>query len=116
MSVRLCMPPVNLRMPEPVFMKLGMSVMAPELISTAYFINPFHQPVSVCVSQRTAARQRLDIHVPVAKNASNSRITAEGIIFIRSVARQRFGGHVPASKKNCWKRRFICDPCHIKGK
>jgi hypothetical protein len=29
-------------MPEPIFTKLGMYVMAPEPISTAYFINPFH--------------------------------------------------------------------------
>jgi hypothetical protein len=34
-------------MPEPVFMKLGMYIMAPEPISTAYFINPSHQ--SVCL-------------------------------------------------------------------
>jgi hypothetical protein len=30
-------------MAEPIFTKLGMYIMAPELISTAYFINPFHQ-------------------------------------------------------------------------
>jgi hypothetical protein len=34
-------------MPEPIFMKLGMYIMAPEPISTAYFINPVP---SVCVS------------------------------------------------------------------
>jgi hypothetical protein len=27
-------------MPEPIFMKLGMYIMAPEPISTAYFRNP----------------------------------------------------------------------------
>jgi hypothetical protein len=31
-------------MPEPIFIKLGMYIMAPEFISTAYFINP-----SLCV-------------------------------------------------------------------
>jgi hypothetical protein len=34
-------------MPEPIFMKLGMYIMAPEPISSAYFINPSHQ--SVCL-------------------------------------------------------------------
>jgi hypothetical protein len=30
-------------MPEPIFMKLGMYIMTPEPISTAYFIDPSHQ-------------------------------------------------------------------------
>jgi hypothetical protein len=30
-------------MTEPIFMKLGMYIMAPEPISVAYFINPSHQ-------------------------------------------------------------------------
>jgi hypothetical protein len=38
---------MNFWMPEPIFMKLGMCIMAPEPISTVYFINPFHQ--SVCL-------------------------------------------------------------------
>jgi hypothetical protein len=50
-NVRLCdlhavclpvYPPVNFWMPEPVFMKLRMYVMAPEPISTAYFITHSH--------------------------------------------------------------------------
>jgi hypothetical protein len=24
--------------------------------------------------------------------------------------------HVPAATKNCWRRRFLCGPCRIKGK
>jgi hypothetical protein len=36
-------PPINFRIPEPVFMKL----VAPEPISSAYFINPSRQ--SVCL-------------------------------------------------------------------
>jgi hypothetical protein len=39
--------PNNFRMPEPIFMKLGVYITAPEPISIAYFINPSHQ--SVCV-------------------------------------------------------------------
>jgi hypothetical protein len=39
--------PINFRMLEPIFMKLGMYITAPEPISTAYFINPSHH--SVCL-------------------------------------------------------------------
>jgi hypothetical protein len=47
LSVCLCVPPINFWMPEPIFMKLGMYVMEPESISTAYFINLSHQ--SMCL-------------------------------------------------------------------
>jgi hypothetical protein len=40
-------PPINFWMPEPIFMKFGMYVMASQAISTAYFINISHQ--SVCL-------------------------------------------------------------------
>jgi hypothetical protein len=40
-------PPINFYMSESISMKLGMFIMAPEHISTAYFINPSHQ--SVCL-------------------------------------------------------------------
>jgi hypothetical protein len=39
--------PCTFLIAEPIFMKLGMYIMAPELISTTYFINPSHQ--SVCL-------------------------------------------------------------------
>jgi hypothetical protein len=41
---------INFWMPESIFMKLGMLIMATVPISTAYFINPSHQSVSVYVS------------------------------------------------------------------
>jgi hypothetical protein len=43
----LCIPPINFWMPEPIFMKLGVYIMASEPTSTAYFINPSHH--SVCL-------------------------------------------------------------------
>jgi hypothetical protein len=49
----------NFRNPEPVFMKLGLCVMAPEPILTTYFIIP---PISLCVCMcipSIVARQRL---------------------------------------------------------
>jgi hypothetical protein len=67
-------------------MKLRMYIMAPEPISTAYFINPSYQSASVCVSLLSLlgkgsvkcippfiARQRLGKQVPAAKNTSNNR-------------------------------------------
>jgi hypothetical protein len=49
-------------MPESMFMKLGMHVMAPEPISTAYVINPAYQSVYV------VARQQLGKNVTTATN------------------------------------------------
>jgi hypothetical protein len=50
LSVCLHIPPLNnFWMTEPVFMKLGMYTMPPEVISTAYFINPSHQSVFLYV-------------------------------------------------------------------
>jgi hypothetical protein len=65
---------INLWMPEPIFMKLGMYIILPNPIWTAYFINPFHQCVCVSVflsplsllcngSLNTFLRQR--IHAPI---------------------------------------------------
>jgi hypothetical protein len=36
-------------MSEPIHMKRGMYIMAPESISAAHFINPSHQSVSMCI-------------------------------------------------------------------
>jgi hypothetical protein len=59
--------PINCWMPETIFVKLGMYIMAPEPIWTAFFINPSHQSVCLYVyplsllgdgSVRTLPRQR----------------------------------------------------------
>jgi hypothetical protein len=55
--------PINLLMAEPIFMKLGMHIMAPEPIWTAYFINASHQFVCLYVY---VARQRLGKNVTAA--------------------------------------------------
>jgi hypothetical protein len=62
-------------------MELGTYIMAPEPISTVYFINPCHQSVCLYVNPRFVARQRLGIHVPVPTNTSNNRRTVEGLVF-----------------------------------
>jgi hypothetical protein len=64
LSVLLCIPPINFIMPELIFMKLGMHIMAPEPISTAHFMNPSYQSVPMCVllgngSVKTLPPQRI---------------------------------------------------------
>jgi hypothetical protein len=55
-------------MGEPIFTKRGMHIMAPEPISTAYFINPSHQSVCLYVYPLIVARQRLGKNVTAATN------------------------------------------------
>jgi hypothetical protein len=50
-------------MPEAIFMKLGMYIIAPEPISTAYFIN-----ISLHVYFPTVTRQRLGKNVTAVTN------------------------------------------------
>jgi hypothetical protein len=61
-------------------MKAAMYIMAPEPISTAYFINPSHQYVVRFISS-IVARQRLGRHVPVATITSNNRSIVESAVF-----------------------------------
>jgi hypothetical protein len=58
-------PLINFWMPEPIFTKLDMCIMAPETITTAYFTNPSHQCVCVYPT-RIVARKRLGKNVPAA--------------------------------------------------
>jgi hypothetical protein len=53
-------------MPDPIFMKLGMYIMTPGLISAAYFINPSHQSVCLYAYPLIVARQRLGKKVAAA--------------------------------------------------
>jgi hypothetical protein len=67
--VSVCVfPLINFWMPEPIFMELGMHVMAREPISTAYFMNPSHQSVCLYVYPLIVARQRLGKNVTRATN------------------------------------------------
>jgi hypothetical protein len=49
-------PPINVWMPKPAFMKIGMYVLVPEPIWTAYIINASHK--SVCLYVYVVRRQR----------------------------------------------------------
>jgi hypothetical protein len=66
----LCIPPppINFWMPEPIFMKLGVYIMTPEPILTAYFINPSHESVCLYVYSPIVVTQRLSKNVTVATN------------------------------------------------
>jgi hypothetical protein len=110
----LCIPPLNFRIHEPVFMKLGKYITTPEPISTAYFINPSHQSVCMYISP-TVARQRLGKHVPSAMNTRKNRKIVGHVIFyavhtvskeslwvcvsVLIVARQRLDKHVPRQQR-----------------
>jgi hypothetical protein len=87
-----------------LFIKLGIYIMAPEPISTAYYINPSHQSVSVYVSRPILARQRLGKHVPAATNTRNNRRIVAWVVFyaVRVV-----------SHKSQWV--FLCIPLSLLG-
>jgi hypothetical protein len=77
-SVCLCIPRINFRMPEPIFMKLGMYIMTPEAISTPYFINPSHQ--SMCLPGKI---------VTAATNTQAKLELLDASFSMRSVSLQR---------------------------
>jgi hypothetical protein len=63
--------PINFWIPERIFIKLHMYIMAPETISKAYFINAWRQ--SVYPSYHCYVKHGLDKHVPAAMNTRNHR-------------------------------------------
>jgi hypothetical protein len=68
-------------MPEPILIKLGMCIMAPEPSWTAYFINLL---ISLCVCMcipPIAARQRFGRHVPMAINTRNKGRFVGDVVF-----------------------------------
>jgi hypothetical protein len=77
----LCLPH-QLLMPEPIIMKPGTYITAPEPITTAYFTNPSHQSVCLYVYPSLIfARQRLGKHVPTATNTHKNRRIVRRVIF-----------------------------------
>jgi hypothetical protein len=65
-------------MSHTIFMELGMHIMAPEHISTAYFINPSHQYVCLYVYPFIVARQRLgkDITIAMSEHTTTELLDA----------------------------------------
>jgi hypothetical protein len=69
-------------------MKLGMYIMAPELISTAYFTNPSHQSVCMYVYPTTVAKQRIDNNIS-ATNRHELIELSDALFSMRSVSYQK---------------------------
>jgi hypothetical protein len=67
-------------MPEQIFIKFGMYIMAPEPISTAYFVNPSHHSICIYMYHIFVPRQRLVKKVTVAKNIHTSLSVAVRIV------------------------------------
>jgi hypothetical protein len=61
--------------------KLCVYIMAPEAISTAYFLKQSHRSVCPCVYPPTVARQRLGEYIPAVMNTFNNSIIAEHVVF-----------------------------------
>jgi hypothetical protein len=93
LSVRLLNPfLINFWMPELIFMKLRIYIMAPEPICTTYFINPYHQFVSLYLYPNIIARQRLGKNITTATNKHASEEFLDVSSSKRSVLYQRKAG------------------------
>jgi hypothetical protein len=68
LSVCLYIPPNKYSIAEPVFIKLGMCITAPDPVSAASFINPSHQSVCLYAYPPNVAGQRLCQNVTTATN------------------------------------------------
>jgi hypothetical protein len=64
-------------MPEPVFRKLGIDIMATEPISLAYFLNPSHQSVCLYINSLIIARQGLSKNIT---GATSTHPTVEELL------------------------------------
>jgi hypothetical protein len=86
----ICEPPrINFWMPEPILLKFGMCIMAHEAISTAYFINPSHPSVSVCVSFLTSLRKRSVKTLPQQRTHATIEELLDASFSMRSLTYER---------------------------
>jgi hypothetical protein len=98
--------PINFLIPEPIFMKLGIYIMAPEPVSAAHFINPSSQSVSVCVSlfpcyaTDRKTRSRGKEYMQQQKNFWR-RVSVGLSLYSPIFVRQQLGKDVPAATNYC---------------
>jgi hypothetical protein len=95
-------PLINFQMTEPIFMKLGVYIMATEPISTAYFTNPFHQSVCLHVYPSYHCKTRAQSSVSLHSLLGNSSVNTFPWQRIHTMIEELFGTH------------FLCSPCLIK--
>jgi hypothetical protein len=71
-------------------MKPGMNIMASELISTAYFINPSHQFVCLHMYPLIVARQQLGKRFRATTNTRKNRRTVGRVVYctVRVVSKE----------------------------
>jgi hypothetical protein len=82
-------PPVNFWVPQPIFMKISVYIMAPEPIPMAYFINPSHRSMCLHVYLPIAAKQRLGKNVTAATNTHAIEELLNASFSMRSLSYQR---------------------------
>jgi hypothetical protein len=80
------------------FMKLYMYIVAAETISAAYFINPSHRSVCVCVSLLSLLGKGSIKCMPLSLLGNASVNT------------------FPRQRRINWRSRFLLGPCRIKGR
>jgi hypothetical protein len=82
-------------MPEAIFMKLRLDIMAFETVSSDTS-KPLPFSLYVCLLP-TDAIQRLNKHVPAAINTCNNRITAKRVVFyaVRVISKDSLWIYVP---------------------
>jgi hypothetical protein len=86
--------PINFQMPELIFMKSGMYITAPESISTAYFINHFHQPVCLYVYPLYLLGNDSVKNVKRSNEyISNTRTVARAVFYAVRVYQGQYGIH-----------------------
>jgi hypothetical protein len=87
---------INLWMPEPIFMKLGILVysriMAPEPVSMAYIVHLSHQSVCLYLYPPTVARQRLGRNFTAAPNTQATLVELDVSFSMQSVSYKRKAG------------------------
>jgi hypothetical protein len=77
-------------MAEPIFMKVGVYIMAPDSISTVHFIKPIHQSVCLCVYLPVVARHWQSKNITLTTNTHATTEEMLGTLFsVQSMSYQR---------------------------
>jgi hypothetical protein len=93
-------------MPQPIFKKLGVYIMAPEPISTAYFINPSLQSLCQYMYPHIVARQQLGKNITATTNTLNNRRIVGSIIFFAVCVVSKESRRECLPRISCYNRRL----------
>jgi hypothetical protein len=95
-------------MPEHMFMKLSMYIMAPDLISAECFINSSHQSVCLYVYPSTFARQGLSKNITEATNTTIEELL--DTFFVWSTYQRKVGDYFFPEFPVCYLTRVVDFP------